>query len=317
MAFRGINFLPYGTKFPFVRFRIISLVVSGFLMLVSVGLFFEHGLNYGIDFVGGTVIEIRSKDGPANIPDLRGKLGSLDLGDVQVQQFGEATDVLIRVEEQPGDEKAQLAVVNKIKKVLGDGVDYRRQEVVGPTVSSELKRDGALAVIVAITAVLLYIWFRFEWQFSAGAIAALIHDVTLTVGIFSLIGLEFNLSIVAALLTIVGYSLNDTVVVFDRIRENLRKYKRTALADLLDQSINETLSRTFLTSLTTLIALFALFIFGTEVISGFTFAMIWGVVVGTYSSIFIAAPLLLIFGVTREWGSGATAKAKQDAVSSA
>jgi preprotein translocase SecF subunit len=317
MIFRGFDFLPHDTKIPFVKFRFIALVVSGMLMLASLGLFFTQGLNYGIDFVGGTVIEIRSKHGPANIPVLRGKLTSLGLGDIQVQQFGEATDVLIRVEEQPGGEKAQLAVVDKIKEALGDGVDYRRQEVVGPTVSKELKRDGAIAVIVAIAAVLLYIWFRFEWQFSVGAIAALVHDVTLTIGIFSLIGLEFNLSIVAALLTIVGYSLNDTVVVFDRIRENLRKYKRTALADLLDQSINETLSRTFLTSLTTLIALFALFIFGTEVISGFTFAMIWGVVVGTYSSIFIAAPLLLMFGVTREWGSGATAKAKQDAVSSA
>ncbi len=317
MTFHGWDFLPHDTKIPFVRFRMISLTMSVFLMLASLGFFFTQGLNYGIDFVGGTVFEVRNTAGDANIPELRGKLSGLGLGDIQVQQFGDPSDVLIRVELQEGGEKAQLEVVTKVKAALGDGLDYRRQEVVGPTVSKELKQDAIIAVIAAIFAVLLYIWFRFEWQFSAGAIAALVHDVTLTIGIFSLIGLEFNLSIIAALLTIVGYSLNDTVVVYDRIRENLRKYKRMALADLLDLSINETLSRTILTSMTTLVALLSLFVFGTEVIRGFTFAMIWGVLVGTYSSIFVAAPMLLMLGVTREWGSGATSKSKQDAVSSA
>ena len=316
MAFRGLNFLPYGTKLQFLRFRTISFVVSGILMIASLGLFFTQSLNYGIDFKGGTIIEIRNTTGPANLGDLRNKLGGLELGDIQVQQFGEPTDVLIRVELQEGGEKAQQVVVNKIKAELGADYDYRRTEVVGPTVSAELKRDGAIAVITAIVAVLLYIWFRFEWQFSLGAIAALVHDVTLTIGVFSLLRLEFNLSIIAALLTIVGYSLNDTVVVYDRIRENLRKFKKLPLAELLDLSINETLSRTILTSVTTLLALGALFVFGTEVIRGFTFAMIWGVVVGTYSSVFIAAPMLLVFGVRRDWsttgsktGQSATSKA--------
>ncbi len=317
MAFRGLDFLPHDTRFGFVRFRTIAMLVSGLLMLASLGLFAAQGLNYGIDFVGGTVIEKRSKDGPANIAEIRNKLTGLNLGDIQVQQFGKPEDVLIRIELQEGGEKAQQEVAKKVRTLLGDTMEERRVEVIGPTVSAELKRDGAIAVIVAIICVLLYIWFRFEWQFSAGAIAALIHDVVLTIGMFSLTGLEFNLSTIAALLTIVGYSLNDTVVVYDRIRENLRKYKKMPLAELLDVSINETLSRTILTSVTTLIALISLYVFGTEVIKGFTFAMIWGVLVGTYSSIFIAAPLLLIFGVTREWGAGATSKTKQDAVSNA
>ncbi|MGI9406346.1 MAG: protein translocase subunit SecF [Hyphomicrobiaceae bacterium] len=317
MAFHGFDFLPHGTRWPFIKFRFISLVVSGILMLASIGLFAAQGLNYGIDFKGGTIIEIRNKDGAADLGDLRSKLGGLGLGDVQVQQFGAPSDVLIRAELQEGGEKAQQVVVNKIKAALGDGVDYRRTEVVGPTVSTELKRDGAIAVITALVAVLLYIWFRFEWQFSLGAIAALVHDITLTIGIFSLLGLEFNLSIIAALLTIVGYSLNDTVVVYDRIRENLRKFKKMPLDELLDVSINETLSRTILTSMTTLLALLSLYVFGTEVIRGFTFAMIWGVIVGTYSSIFIAAPILLILGVRRDWSGISGAKPKEPAPSSA
>ena len=201
-------------------------------------------------------------------------------------------------------------MVGKIRAVLGKDVIYRRTEVVGPTVSAELIESGIEAVLLAIFAVLLYIWFRFEWQFSLGAVAALVHDVLLTIGIFSFLKLEFNLSIIAALLTIVGYSLNDTVVVYDRIRENLRKFKKMPLEELLDLSINETLSRTILTSVTTLIALVSLFVFGTEVIRGFTFAMIWGVVVGTYSSIFIAAPILLVLGVKRDWSGVGGAKYK-------
>ncbi len=314
MTFKGYDFLPHGTKYPFIGFRKMSFLLSGVAIIASLAIFMVRGLNYGIDFRGGSLIEIQT-EGLANIGDLRNKLGGLGLGDVQIQQFGTPRDVLIRVEEQPGGEQAQQAVVGKIRAALGDGVTYRRTEVVGPTVSKELIESGTLAVVLAIFCVLLYIWFRFEWQFSLGAVAALIHDIILTIGIFSLLKLEFNLSIIAALLTIVGYSLNDTVVVYDRIRENLRKFKKMPLEELLDISINETLSRTILTSVTTLIALTSLFVFGTEVIRGFTFAMIWGVVVGTYSSVFIAAPTLLFLGVKRDWSGVGGAKIKDPTAS--
>ncbi len=313
MKFKGFDFFPHGTHYPFVNLRWLSFTGSSILIVASIAAFLSIGLNYGIDFQGGSLIEIKTKDGPANIGELRNKIGGLGLGDITIQEFGAPDDVLIRVERQSGGEKAQQQVIIKIRSALGDSVDYRRTEVVGPTVSEELKVNGAIAVITAILAVLIYIWFRFEWQFSLGAVAALVHDVLLTIGVFSVLQLEFNLSIIAAILTIVGYSLNDTVVVYDRIRENLRKYKKMGLEELLDLSINETLSRTILTSVTTLIALLALYIFGGEVIRGFTFAMIWGVVVGTYSSIFIAAPLLLIFGVKRDWSGFGGAKVKSSA----
>ncbi|MGI9380255.1 MAG: protein translocase subunit SecF [Methyloligellaceae bacterium] len=311
MVLKGFDFFPHGTRYPFIKFRNVAMIGSGVLIVASLVLFFAAGLNFGIDFRGGTLVEIQSRSGPANISDLRSKIGGLGLGDVQIQEFGAPTDVLIRVERQPGGEKEQQQVVAKIRSALGDSVNYRRTEVVGPTVSEELKINGTIAVLSAMLAVLIYIWFRFEWQFSVGAVAALTHDVLLTIGVFSLLQLEFNLSIIAAILTIVGYSLNDTVVVYDRIRENLRKFKKMDLEELLNLSINETLSRTILTSVTTLIALGALYAFGGEVIRGFTFAMIWGVVVGTYSSIFIAAPLLLMLGVKRDWSGYGGAKAKQ------
>ncbi|MEL6747714.1 MAG: protein translocase subunit SecF, partial [Pseudomonadota bacterium] len=283
MYFRGIDFLPRDTTYGFIALRNITLVASSILVAGSILLFAFSGLNYGIDFKGGTIIEVQTPQA-ANISELRAKVSDLGLGDVTIQEFGSPRDVLIRVEEQPGGEKAQQQVVTKVKAALGDEVTYRRTEVVGPTVSEELKESGTYAVLASIAAVLLYIWFRFEWQFAVGAIAALVHDVALTIGIFALLQLEFNLPIVAALLTIVGYSLNDTVVVFDRIRENLRRYKKMALGDLIDLSINNTLSRTILTSVTTLLALIALFVFGTEVIKGFTFAMIWGVLIGRIRS---------------------------------
>ena len=296
-----LQIFPEETRFPFLGMRKIAFGLSGALALLSVVLFFSAGLNYGIDFLGGTLIEIKYKGGPAPIGEIRKKLGRLKLGDVQIQTFGSPSEVLIRVEEQTGGDKAQQQVLAKVKTVRGDKVEYRRVEVVGPKVSGELKVSGALAVGLAILAVLVYIWFRFEWQFGLGAVIALVHDVVLTIGLFSAFQLEFNLSIVAAILTIVGYSLNDTVVVYDRVRENLRKFKKMPLIDLLDKSINDTLSRTVVTSLTTLLALLALYVFGGEVIRGFTFAMIWGVMVGTYSSIFIASPVLLILGVKRDW----------------
>jgi len=317
MPFKPLKLVPDITNWRFMVLHRVAMLASAALMLASVALFFGVGLNYGIDFKGGTLIEIKTTDGPANLGGLRSKLGGLGLGDVQIQTFGAPDDVLIRVQEQPGGEKAQQAVVDKVKGALGDDVEYRRTEVVGPTVSQELIESGTLAVVLAIFGVLVYIWLRFEWQFSVGAVIALVHDVVLTIGMFSALQIEFGLPIIAAILTIVGYSLNDTVVVYDRVRENLRKYKKMPLPDLIDLSINDTLSRTVVTSVTTLIALLALYILGGEVIRGFVFAMIWGVVVGTYSSIFVAAPLLLMLGVTRDWSGLGGAKVKEPGTKSA
>ena len=310
---KGLRFIPSDTRIRFIRYRMISFAVSGLLMLASIGLFFTAGLNYGIDFKGGTLIEVRNKSGPVELGAMRSRLSKIGVGEVQIQEFGVPTDVLIRIEQQKGGEKNQQNAIRKVKETLGDSVDYRRVEVVGPTVSGELIQSGMIAVLVAIFSVLLYIWFRFEWQFSLGAVAALVHDVVLTIGLFCLLQLEFGLSIIAAILTIVGYSLNDTVVVFDRVLENLRKYKKMPFSELLDHSINDTLSRTILTSVTTLIALLSLYVFGGQVIRGFTFAMIWGVLVGTYSSVFVASPLLLMLGVKREWSGLGGAKVKQTA----
>lgn len=312
---KRLHLIPHGTHIRFLDYRNIAYVVSGVAIVLSLAAYIMMGLNFGIDFKGGTLIEIQTKDGPANIGSLRKTLGGLKLGDVQIQPFGAPNEVLIRIEQQKGGEEAQHNTITAIKNALGEHVEYRRVEIVGPKVSGELITDGVLAVSLAIMAVLIYIWFRFEWQFGVGAVVALVHDVTLTVGVFSALQLEFNLSIIAAILTIVGYSLNDTVVVYDRVRENLRRYKKMPLEELLNRSLNDTLSRTVMTSLTTLIALGALYIFGGEVIRGFTFGMIWGVVVGTYSSVFIAAPVLMYLGVKRDWsGQGQKPKDGNEAV---
>ncbi len=295
---RLINLIPTGTKFDFMRFRKVAAFSSLCLAVVSIILFATLGLNYGIDFRGGIMIEIRTEQ-PADMAGLRANLSGLGLGEVELQEFGAKTDVLIRIERQKGDEKAQIKAVEIIKGALGKKIDYRRVEFVGPKVGAELIEAGVMAVLAAMAAMLVYIWFRFEWQFGVGAVVALVHDVVLTIGIFALLGLEFNLSIVAAILAIAGYSINDTVVVYDRVRENLRKYKTMDLNALLNMSINDTLSRTVLTSVTTLLAVLALFLFGGEVIKGFSFAMIWGVIVGTYSSIFIAVPLLVYMNLNR------------------
>lgn len=295
---RLISLVPVNTKINFLRFRKIAAVFSLLLCVASAGMFAAKGLNFGIDFRGGILIEIRT-EGPADISKLRANLSGLGLGEVQLQEFGQPSDVLIRIERQEGGEKAQLVAVEKAKKALGNEVDYRRTEFVGPKVGGELIEAGITAVVLALGAMMIYIWFRFEWQFGVGAVVALLHDVLLTIGVFALLGLEFNLSTVAAILTIAGYSINDTVVVYDRVRENLRKYKQMPLAELLNLSINGTLSRTLLTSVTTLLALSALYFFGGEVLGGFSFAMIWGVIVGTYSSIFIAVPLLVYMNLRR------------------
>ena len=260
-------------------------------------MFVIANLNYGIDFKGGTLVEYQSKTEIADIADVRSRLSDLNLGDVQVQEFGQPNEILIRIESQQGGDNAEQSALAKVRSVMDDDHEFRRQEVVGPTVSGELARAGTIAVIASLLAIMVYIWFRFEWQFALGAVIATAHDVILTIGMFAVLQLEFSLSSIAAILTIVGYSLNDTVVVYDRIRENLRKYKKKPINDLLDLSINETLSRTVMTSVTTLLALFALYFLGGEVLSGFTFAMIFGVLIGTYSSIFIAAPVLILFNL--------------------
>jgi preprotein translocase SecF subunit len=298
-----LKLVPDKTNVPFMRLRRTAFGFSSLLGVLSIVLLVILGLNFGIDFRGGTLIQVKTQ-GPANISTMRVALGGLQLGDFSLQEFGEADEVLIRVQRQDGDNADQQVAIELIKRALEATVDgdieYRRVEFVGPQVSEELKRSGALALAIALGAMLLYIWFRFEWQFSVGAVTALVHDVILTFGFFAITGLEFNLSIVAAILTIVGYSMNDTVVVYDRVRENLRKYKKTDLKEVIDLSINDTLSRTTLTSVTTLLALIALAVVGGPVIAGFVLAMIWGVVIGTYSSIFVAAPVLLYLGVRRE-----------------
>jgi len=308
--FKGYDFFPHGTHINFMRFRDICFWGSIAAIVISIGLFLGMGLNYGVDFKGGSMLEVQTKSGEAaDIQAIRGKLGGLGLGDVQIQAFGTSNDVLIRIESQPGGEEAQQVAMRTVIDALGDGYVQRRVEVVGPAVSAELRRTGILAVAAAIMAIMAYVWFRFEWQFAVGTLLSLAHDVLVVVGVFAFFQLEFDLGIVAALLTILGYSVNDTVVVSDRIRENLRKYKRMDLGELLNLSINETLSRTILTGVTTIVVLIALFIFGGSVMRYFTFAMLLGVLVGTYSSIFIAAPVLEYLGVKRETVTGEKAAA--------
>jgi preprotein translocase subunit SecF len=303
--FKGYDFFPHNLRLPFMDYKGLCLALSIIGMAISLGLFLTRGLNYGVDFKGGSMIEVQSTKGPADVGAMRDKLGRLGLGGVQIQQFGAPSDVLIRIEQQPGGDAEQQVALKKALDALGPDFTQRRVEVVGPAVSSELRTTGFIAVLASILAIVAYVWFRFEWQFALGAIVALVHDVLMTVGVFSLFQFEFDLSIVAALLTILGYSVNDTVVVSDRIRENLRKYKKMDLNELLNLSINETLSRTILTGCTAIAVLLALYIFGGEVIRNFNFAMLFGVLIGTYSSIFIAAPLLGYLGVKRDW-SGLT-----------
>ena len=295
MKFKPIRFIPDDTKIPIMRLSRFGFFVSGLLSLASVLLFVFVGLNVGVDFKGGTVMTIRTA-APANIEQLRNEVNALGFGNAEIQEFGSPNDVLIRLPAVEGGEDAQQTTIAKVKEALGSGVEFRSVEVVGPKVSAELAEQGIIAVVSAIVGILLYVWFRFEWQFAAGAVLSLLHDVLITIGIFCLLRIEFNLQIIAAILTIVGYSLNDTVVVFDRIREYMRKYKSMNLADLIDFSINSVFPRTILTSVTTMLALIALYIFGGEVLRGFTFTMILGVLIGTYSSIFIASPVLILLG---------------------
>jgi preprotein translocase subunit SecF len=295
---RLLRIVPDDTKFDFMRFRRISFPVSAMLSIVAILLYFFHGLNFGIDFIGGTLIEVQTKASPADLAKMRATIGSLKLGDFQLQQFGAPDDVLIRISEQPGGDEAQQAAVQKVREALGEDVTYRRVEVVGPSVSTELLAYGTIGLVLAIVAILIYLWFRFEWQFALGAMIANVHDLVLTVGFMSLTHIDFDLTSIAALLTILGYSLNDTVVIYDRIREMLRRYKRMSMPDLLNASVNATLSRSIVTHVTVAMSLLALLLFGGQAIHSFTATMMFGVVlVGTYTSVFIASPILIYLGV--------------------
>ena len=295
---RLLRIVPDNTNFDFIRFRRVSFPISAVLSILAIVLYFTHGLNFGIDFIGGTLIEVQSKAGPADIAKMRTTLNELGLGEVQLQEFGGPENVLIRLAQQPGGEQAQQAAVQKVQGALGDAVDYRRVEVVGPRVSGELLHWGIIGIFVAIGAILIYLWFRFEWQFALGAMIANVHDMVLTLGFMSITQIDFDLTSIAALLTILGYSLNDTVVIYDRIREMLRRYKKMPMPELLNVSINATLSRSVITHVTVLLALMALLLFGGQAIHSFTATMMFGAaLVGTYTSVFIASPILIYLGV--------------------
>lgn len=288
-----LRFIPVNPNLQILKYRKIGLSLSILLTLATIALVLFKGLNFGIDFLGGSLIEVKTNG--ATISEFREKLGGLGIGEVALQEFGSENDILIRIQRQVGSEELQEQAIAKVQEAIKENVvEYRRIESVGPTVGAELKNAAIWATLAAITAIMIYVWFRFEWQFGVAAVASLIHDVVMTVGLFSLTGMEFNLAIVAALLTIAGYSINDTVVIFDRVRENLRKYKKLDMVDLLNQSVNETLSRTMITSFTTELALLMLVIFGGEVLRGFAIALIFGIFVGTYSTFFIAVPILNI-----------------------
>src|SRR5260221_9017036 len=289
-------------KIDFMRWHIFGLAFSLALTAVTIGLFLTRGLNYGIDFTGGRLIEVRVPNGPADLAGMRAKLDTLKIGEPSLQGYTDKTTaectssppscVLIRLPEQEGGDAAQQKVVQKVRDALGPGVAYRRTEVVGPSVGSELIRAGVLATVLALGAIMIYVWFRFEWQFGLGATIATLHDVVTTVGLFAIFQLEFNLTTLAAILTIAGYSINDTVVIYDRVRESMRKYRTMPFRELINLALNETLSRTILTVSTVALAVLSLLVFGGEVLKGFSIAMMWGIVIGTYSSLFIAAPLL-------------------------
>jgi preprotein translocase subunit SecD len=306
---RALRLVPKDTKWDFFSRWKLSLGISAVLIVVAFASFAVQGLNYGIDFKGGTTIRTESTQ-PVDIGQYREAIAPLELGDISITEvfdptFGPDQNVaMIRIQAQEGEEAVTAEVTRSVEQAMQEIISdlkFTSVESVGPKVSGELIQTAMIAVVLAIAAVLIYIWLRFEWQFALGAVAALVHDVVLTIGVFSELQIQFDLAIIAALLTIVGYSLNDTVVVFDRVRENLRKYKKKPLSEVLNISINETLSRTVMTSVTTLLALFALYALGGDVIRGFVFAMIWGVIVGTYSSIFVASTILLWLGVKRDW----------------
>lgn len=290
----------YNKKYNFLKFNKSFLILSTILFVISLGAFFTKGLNLGVDFKGGTVIEMKLAE-PYNSEDIRKSLLKINLGDVVVKEFGSSREFLATIEKKGKNNDFVGSIKKHLEADLAREFDFRRVEVVGSKISKELTKSGLYSVVLALFLMLIYIWIRFEWQFSLGSILALIHDVVITIGAFSLVGFEFNLSIVAAILTIVGYSMNDTVVIYDRIREFLKIDDHQNINELINDAVNSTLPRTLKTSVTTLLALVSIYIFGGEILKGFSFALIWGVLIGTYSSIFVAAPILVMFNVKRNW----------------
>jgi len=302
---------PDNMKFHFMRLRRVTYPLSAALSILSVVAFLTLGLNFGIDFSGGTLMELRAKIGQADLANLRSLGDKLQLGEVEVQAFGGGQDVTFRIRLQPGGDAAQQAAVQRVRESVGEGYEFRRVEVVGPRISGELVQSGTLGVVLSVIAVLTYLWFRYEWQLAVAAVIATMHDLLLTMGFFAITRLEFNITSIAAILTIVGLSLNETVVVLDRIREMLRKYKRMPMPEIIDASINAVLSRTIMTSTTTLMALFALVLFGGHVIQSFSLAMMFGMVIGAYSSIFICSPILIYLGAPATQGEAEKGEAQK------
>ncbi len=296
---RLLHLVPYNTNFNFMGFRFVTFIIAGIITVASLAGLLTKGLNYGVDFRGGFILEVRMPQTP-DVSQLRDKLSALHLGEVILQQFGNERDILIKVERQEGDDTAQDNAIEKIKTALGEGVDYRKIETVGPKVGGELVQNGLKAVAFALIAMLVYIAVRFEWQFALCAILALAHDCVAILGLFSLFPFEFNETAIIAILITAGYSINDTIVIFDRIRENLTRFKKHSLSEIINKSLNETLSRTTLTATTTLLALTALYIFGGKVISTFSLPIIIGIVIGSFSSICLAAPLLSYLKLKRK-----------------
>lgn len=308
-----VRLVPVETRYRFMWYRRWTFPLSALLSVLAVAAFLHFGMNTGIDFRGGTVMEMQAREGNADIAQIRVDANQLGFGNVEVQAFGTERDVALRVQLQEGGEEAQQQVVSTLRDVFESDYNIRRVEVVGPRVSAELVQSGTLGVVMAIFGVLVYLWFRFEWHFAIGAVIATLHDLVLAIGFFAITQIEFNMTSIAALLTILGYSLNDTVVVYDRIRETMRKYKKVSVYEVLDMAVNATLSRTILTSLTTFLALMALAVLGGEIIKGFAYAMIFGLVIGTYSSIFVAAPILIYLGVRASSAVGSAAQSEPDA----
>ncbi|MFM2044686.1 MAG: putative protein-export rane protein SecF [Pseudomonadota bacterium] len=295
---KPIRLVPENTAIDFARLRVFGFVVTLAMVIATIVGLFWPGLNLGIDFKGGIAIEVRT-EAPVDVSALRQKMTALNMGEVQIQQFGSPNDALIRLAQQPGGDAAQATAVQAVRAALGDGYEFRRVEVVGPRVGNELMRDGIIATVLAVVAIAAYVAFRFEWQFGIAALIATFHDVFVTVGLFVFLQLDFDLTAVAALLTLAGYSINDTVVVFDRMREQMRKHKSADLKDIINMAVNQTLGRTILTSGTTLIAILPLLMFGGSALANFTIALFWGILVGTFSSIYVAAALLLYMPAIR------------------
>jgi preprotein translocase subunit SecF len=308
---RPLIVIRHVPRIDFMRWHLLGFAFSILLGCISIGLFATIGLNYGIDFKGGTLIEAKTQ-GPADLAAMRAKLDALHIGEASLQNFGDQTEVLIRLPEQPGGDAGQQKAIELARQALGPGIDYRRTEVVGPTVGAELIRAGALATVLALLAILIYIWFRFEWQFGVGATIATLHDTITTIGLFAIFRLEFDLTTLAAILTIAGYSINDTVVIYDRVRESMRKHRTMPFRELINLALNETLSRTILTVSTVALAVLSLLLFGGEVLKGFSIAMLWGIVIGTYSSLFIAAPLLYYIQPNRRAAAREATSAEPD-----